>query len=354
MIKKQRIITSIIGTSISILLIWLAFKGTNWSEVTKAILSTNYFVLIAAMALLVFSVWIRAIRWQILISRVGSASTKDLYKVTMVGYMGNNILPLRMGELLRAYGISRKQNIIFSGAFSSLVVERIVDLISFILIITAVFSVLPITDLTQKIATTGFLIVIGFLGFSFILFKYNNKFETWYLEKQRQLISKNKETVANHFAGFCRGISSLWQNPRPLQTLFLSFLLWGLYFIFTLLSIHALNFNLNILDTMKMGILVLTFVTFAMVIPSAPGAIGTYHAAAIAALQIININVDDARAFAIMYHLTQYVPLTFIGLYYFFRLSLHGHVLGTVEVRSGSSLSAEIAKNNLAELKKVD
>jgi uncharacterized protein (TIRG00374 family) len=323
MIKKQGIITSIIGTGISILLIWLAFKGTNWSEVTKAILNSNYFVLIAAMALLVFSVWIRAIRWGILVSRVGSASTKDLYKVTMVGYMGNNILPLRMGELLRAYGISRKENIIFSGAFSSLIVERMVDLITFILIITAVFSVLPITDLTQKIATTGFLIVIGFLAFSFILFKYNNRFEAWYLEKQGQLISKNKITVAKQFAGFCRGISSLWQNARPLQTLFLSFLLWSLYFIFTLLTIHSFNFNLNILDTMKMGILVLTFIAFAMVIPSAPGAIGTYHAAAIAALQIVNIHVDDARAFAIMCHLTQYIPLTVIGLYYFYKLNLH-------------------------------
>ena len=323
MIKKQRIITFIIGTSISILLIWLAFKGTNWSEVTKAILSANYFVLIAAMALLVFSVWIRAIRWKILISRVGSASTKDLYKVTLVGYMGNNILPLRMGELLRAYGISRKQNIIFSGAFSSLVVERIVDLITFILITTAVFSIFPMTDLTQKISIAGFLIVIGFLAFLSILFKYNNKFETWYLKKQRQLISRNKKTIANHFVGFCRGISSLWQNPRPLQTIFLSFILWGMYFTFTLLSIHAFNFNLNILDTMKMGILVLTFVTFAMVIPSAPGAIGTYHAAAIAALQIVNIHVDNARAFSIMYHLTQYIPLTFIGLYYFFKLNLH-------------------------------
>lgn len=323
MIKKQRKIKSAIGISISIVLIWLVFKGTNWSEFIKVIQNINYFILIVAMALLVSSVWIRAIRWRILISKVGNVGTKDLYKVTMVGYMGNNILPLKMGELLRAYVISRKQNIIFSGAFSSLVVERIVDFISFILIITAVFTIFPITDLTQKMAITGFLIVIGFLIFSLLLFKYNSKFETWYLEKQKQLIAKDKETIANHFVGFCRGIESLWQNPRPWQTIFLSLLIWAMYFVFTVLSIYAFNFNLGFMDIMKMGILVLAFVTLAVIVPSAPGYIGTYQAAAVAALQIVYINVDAARAFAIMYHLAQYIPLTFIGLYYFFKLNLH-------------------------------
>ncbi len=319
----RRKIKSAIGISISILLIWLVFKGTNWNEFIKTIQSINYFILIAAMALLVFSVWVRAIRWRILISKVGNVSTKDLYKVTMVGYMGNNILPLRMGELLRAYVISRKQNIIFSGALTSLIVERILDLISFILIISAVFSIFPITDWTQKIAAIGFLIVISFLIFSLLLFKYNSKFETWYLEKQKQLITKDKETIASHFVGFCRGIESLWHNPKPWQTIFLSLLIWAIYFMFTVLSIYAFNFNLGFSDIMKMGILVLAFVTLAVIVPSAPGYIGTYQAAAIAALQIVNINVDAARAFAITYHLAQYIPLTFIGLYYFFKLNLH-------------------------------
>jgi len=107
-IYMRRKIKSAIGISISLLLIWLIFKGTNWSEFLKAIQNINYFIIIAAMAIMVFSVWIRAIRWRILISKVGNVSTKDLYKVTMVGYMGNNILPLKMGELLRAYAISKR------------------------------------------------------------------------------------------------------------------------------------------------------------------------------------------------------------------------------------------------------
>ncbi len=323
MIKIQRKIKSAIGIGISILLIWLVFKGTNWSEFLKSIQNINYFILIVAMALLVFSVWIRAIRWRILINKVGNVSTKDLYKVTMVGFMGNNILPLKMGELLRAYVISRKQNIIFSGALTSLIVERIVDLISFILIISAAFLMFPITDWMQKIAVMGFLIVISFLIFSLFLFKYNSKFETWYLKKQKQLIAKDKETIANHLVGFCRGIEALWQNPKPWQTIFLSLLIWAMYFIFTVLSIYAFNFNLGFLDIMKMGILVLAFVTLAVIVPSAPGYVGTYQAAAIAALQLVAINIDSARAFAIMYHLAQYIPLTFIGLYYFFKLNLH-------------------------------
>jgi len=323
MIKKHRKIESAIGIGISILLIGLIFRGTNWSEFIKSIQNINYFILIAAMALLVSSIWIRAIRWRILIHKVGNISTKDLYKVTMVGYMGNNILPLKMGELLRAYAISKKKNVNFSGAFSSIVVERILDLISFILIISAIFSIFPITDRTQKIGIIGFFIVICFLIVSFVLLRYNTKFEIWYLKKQKQLIAKDKETLANHFVGFCRGMESLWENPKPWKTIFLSLLIWAMYFIFTVLSIYAFNFNIGFSDTMNMGILVLAFVTLAVIVPSAPGYIGTHQAATIVALQIFYINIDTARSFSIMYHLAQYLPLTFIGLYYFFKLNLH-------------------------------
>lgn len=320
---KQRKIKATIGIGISILFIWLAFKGADWSEIIRISHNINYFFIIAAMAMMVCSVWIRAIRWRILISKVGNVSTKDLYKVTMVGYMGNNILPFKMGELLRAYAISRKQNIVFSGALSSLVVERVIDVISFIFIITVVFSIFPITDWAQKVAVIGLLIVISFLILSLFLFRYNNKFENWYLKMQRQFIAKDKETVANHFVVFCRGIEFLWQNPKPWQTIILSLLLWAMYFISTVLSIYAFDFNLGILDILKTGMLLLTFLTLAVIIPSAPGYIGTFHAMSIAALQIAHIDLNAAQAFAIIYFIAQYIPLTFIGLYYFFKLNLH-------------------------------
>ncbi len=319
----NRKVKSAIGIGISIVLIWLVFKGTNWSEFIKVIQNINYFILIAAMIILISSVWVRAIRWQILISNVGDVSTKDLYKVTMVGFMGNNILPFKMGELLRAYVISKKQNIIFAGALTSLIVERMLDLISIILIASSIFLIFPITDWARKTAIIGFFIVICFFIFSLFLVKNKSKFEAWYLKKQKQLIEKDKETISRQFVGFCRGIESLWQNPKPWQTVFLSLLIWIMYFIFTILSIYAFNFNFGFLDIMKMGILVISFVTLAVIVPSAPGYIGTYQAATIAALQIVYINIDAARAFAIMYHLAQYVPLTFIGLYYFFKLNLH-------------------------------
>lgn len=313
----------IIGIIISIVFLWLSFKGTNWSDFILSFQNINYSLLIGAAAILIGSVWIRAIRWKYLLSSVGEASNEELYKATMVGYMGNNILPLKIGELLRAYAISRKTNIIFSGAFSSVIIERIVDTISFLLIITVIFSIFPITDLTQTIAIIGFFTIIVFLLISFILFKYGKKFQNWYLRKQQQLNEENKETVAKYLVGFCQGIEGLWKNPKPGLTIILSLFLWAIYFVFTFLCILAFNFDINIADMLKMTILVLTFTTLVVLIPSAPGTIGTYQAATIAALQIVSINVDAARAFAVISYLVQYIPLTIIGLYYFFQLKLH-------------------------------
>ncbi len=320
--KKHKIM-GIIGLIISIIFLWLSFRGTNWSDFIRSSQNVNYSLLIGAMAVLIGSVWVRAIRWKYLLSSVGEASNEALYKATMVGYMGNNILPFKMGELLRAYAISRRTNIIFSGAFSSVIIERIVDIISFLLIITIIFSIYPITELTQTIAIIGFFTIIVFLLISFILFKNDKKFLEWYLSKQQHLIEENKETIAKYLVGFCQGIEGLWKNPKPFLTFILSLFLWGIYFIFTFFCISAFNFPINLAEMLKMTLLVLTFTTLVVLIPSAPGTLGTYQAATIAALQIISVNIDTARAFAVISYLVQYFPLTMIGLFYFFQLKLH-------------------------------
>ena len=319
---KHKLI-GILGIIISIVFLWISFKGTNWSDFIISFQNVNYYFIIAAMGVLIASVWVRAVRWKLLLSNVGTAPDVELYKATMVGYMGNNILPLKMGELLRAYAISRNTNIIFSGAFSSIIIERIIDTISFLLIVTVIFTFVPITELTQTIAIIGLFTVSGFMLLTFILFKYAYQFKNWYMKKEQYLTEKNKKTLAKYLVGFCKGIEGLWQNPNHGLMIVLSFLLWALYFVVIFLCIVAFNFEISLVDMMKMNILVMTFTTLVTLIPSAPGTIGTYQAVTIAALEIMNINVNTARAFAVMSHLVQYIPYTIIGLYYFFKLNLH-------------------------------
>lgn len=134
---------------------------------------------------------------------------------------------------------------------------------------------------------------------------------------------KNKGFLAKHLIGFCQGIESLWQNPNQGKTIILSLLIWLMYFIFTILCILALNIDISISDCLKCTVLILTFTTFAILIPAAPGSIGTYQIATIVALQIIGININIARAFSIIYFLVQYLPFTIIGLYYFFQMNMH-------------------------------
>ena len=319
---KHKLI-GILGIIISIVFLWISFKGTNWNDFILSFQNVNYYFIIAAIVVLIASVWVRAVRWKLLLSNVGTATDVELYKATMIGYMGNNILPLKIGELLRAYAISRNTNIIFSGAFSSIIIERIVDTISLLIIVTVIFTFVPITEFTQTIAIIGLFTVSGFMLITFILFRHSYEFKNWYMKKEQHLTEKNKKTLAKYLVGFCKGIEGLWQNPNPGLMIVLSFLLWALYFAVILLCIVAFNFDISLVDMMKMNILVMTFGTLVTLIPSAPGTIGTYQAATIAALQIMNINIDTARAFAVISHLVQFIPYTIIGLYYFLKLNLH-------------------------------
>ncbi len=312
----------IIGFLISIFFLWFSFKETNWSSFILTLQTVNYYLLIGAVALLIGSVWIRAIRWRYLLSPVGDTTNIESYKASMIGYMGNNIFPLKMGEILKAYAISRNPEIIFSGAISSIIVERIVDTVSFLLLISIIFFIIPITKLTQTIAAIGMGIVIAFIFLLLFLSKIEVRFKDWYLSLQNILNENNKESFGKHVTGFCHGIEGLWQNPKPGLTIFLSIIIWIIYFLFTLLCIAAFDFNINLTEVVKGTLLILTFTTLIVLIPSAPGTIGTYQIATIAALQIIQINMDAARAFAVVFFLVQYIPLTIIGYYYFIKLNL--------------------------------
>ena len=88
--------------------------------------------------LIVLSYVTRAYRWQILLRPFKKIPVKEIYSPLMIGFMGN-VLPARAGEFLRAYLVGKKHNITFSGAFSTIIVERLFDLVCLLALFVWVF-----------------------------------------------------------------------------------------------------------------------------------------------------------------------------------------------------------------------
>ena len=94
---------SIAGIVISIGGIYWAFRDFQFSDFKASIQEVKIIYLVGATFLLWGSVWLRALRWRWLFKKENSPSTPSLYRAELIGYFGNNVLPLRLGELLRSY-----------------------------------------------------------------------------------------------------------------------------------------------------------------------------------------------------------------------------------------------------------
>ena len=136
--KQTRIINSLldpkalIGIIISAGGIYWAFKDFLFIEFLNSIQNVNYLYLLLATILLWCSVWFRALRWRWLFKIDALPSTASLYRAELIGYFGNNVLPLRLGELMRAYIIGREWNLSKKYVFGTIVLERILDTLSLV------------------------------------------------------------------------------------------------------------------------------------------------------------------------------------------------------------------------------
>ncbi|MEE9571502.1 MAG: lysylphosphatidylglycerol synthase transmembrane domain-containing protein, partial [Candidatus Neomarinimicrobiota bacterium] len=133
----NKVIKFSIGLLFSIVGLAYAFRRFNWTEFINLLQGVNYWYLLAAVALQLGTVWIRALRWKWLLAPIKNVSIKLLFDATMIGYFGNNVLPLRMGELLRAYVVSNNSSISTLKVIGTLIVDRILDLLA--VVILAIF-----------------------------------------------------------------------------------------------------------------------------------------------------------------------------------------------------------------------
>src|SRR3990172_6464335 len=116
-----------IGVVISVLFLWWVLKDLDfaifWNEVGKA----NYWWLIPGVAIYFLAVWARAWRWHYLLRPLKAITTRAMFPIVAIGYMGNNIYPARAGEVLRAAVLKRKEGVPISASLATILVERVFD-----------------------------------------------------------------------------------------------------------------------------------------------------------------------------------------------------------------------------------
>jgi len=322
----------ILGWLISLVFLYFTFKKIDPVELWTTLKSAQYIWIIPNIGLVMLMMVYRAFRWQIMLDPIKKVSMNDLFASTIIGFMANNILPLRMGEFVRAYSVGRLGNLSRSASFATIVLERIFDIFILLLMLAVIliFRLLPLDpegSYYHNIIYAGYLM----LAMSIVLFvllvflKIKSEPTLRFLKKMLFFLPERISNLfLDIFKKFAEGLSVLGDVKSMIRILFHSIILWVVtalsnYFIFMVFGLNDLPLSASFV--------VLIVVTLGITIPNAPGYIGVFHALVVLALSFYPVEVTDAQArgCAIVMHGAQYVVITAVGFFYLYRrhLSLH-------------------------------
>jgi len=242
---KEHPVKFIISIAVSLALVYYSFKDLEWQSFWQAVLKINYWLLAGGAFLLVFSNVVRAARWKILLSPQKDIGNKQLFEATMMGYMGNNVLPFKLGEVLRAVVVAKRHDLKVSGVGASIVVERGLDMFSFLLLAGLYGAIVPTFESARLLSLLG----LGALTFVLILGfwanrhhdTFNSRIEAW----SEKLIEKDHPKRAEHLVSIFHGLETLWRMPKPLVVIIQTGFLWLLYFLVTFCGLAAFDFWLK-------------------------------------------------------------------------------------------------------------
>ena len=161
-LKKRYILGLLIGA----LFLWLAFRKVDLDEVWLTLKGANYWYLIPNIILTFLGMWLRALRWKVMLDPVGKVALSKVYASTMIGFMANNVLPFRLGEFVRPYSIGTTGGISRSAALATIALERVFDMFALLLFLVWVLIALP------SLATVEWLDQVGYLGLGMSILLY--------------------------------------------------------------------------------------------------------------------------------------------------------------------------------------
>ena len=316
-----------LGLLISLVFMYFALRGLQLQELGAAILNANYIWLIPGVAVYFMAVWARAWRWHYLLKPLKSLKTSELFPTVCIGYFGNNILPARAGELLRAVILKKDEQVPISASLATIIVERVFD---GVVMLAFVFVNLPeLAKLTSSsgfigdirtLAIAGTVIFLGVLFIFLVAAMYPERSGNFLEMILRKIIpQRHQEKIIGFFERFIGGLAAL-RSPRGAWMVFLtSLVIWlletGKYWFL----MHAFPFEVSFFALMLMN----GIVNLATTIPSAPGYVGTFDAPGIAVLQAYQVPKTTAAAYTLVLHAALWLPITVLGGYFMFRKGIN-------------------------------
>ena len=311
-----------IGFGISLFFLVLLFRKIDFAKLVEAFREMDYRYLWLAIVSTFVSYFLRAVRWRYLLLPTKETALANLFPATIIGYMANNVLPARLGEFVRAYVLGEKEGIGTTPVFASLVVDRLFDGFTVLLILLFTFFTLklpPGMEHVQHGMVVGGYVTLGIytvaVAFIIVLKRATMRTLDFTARLLKPFPPKVAEKVIPLLGSFIQGLRLSSRPGELLAIVTVSLAIWAT----AVWPIDLMLRSFGIVLPLTASMFIMVFLVFAVMVPASPGYVGTYHFACVTALQAFNIASEKALSVALVIHGVNFFPVILAGFYYLWR-----------------------------------
>ena len=315
--KRKHALTVALGLAGTAFFLWLALRNVKLADFLRALQSASWGWLVPMAAIVFLDLFVRAARWRVLLSRARpDAPLLELARLEAIGLGVNNVLFLRLGELVRGVLAARRLKMSAFAALASVVVERALDVAALLTIFLIASGVErgfapPRLRLAAEILLGGAIGALAVLAFAETALAENG-----FLERALRRWPKVHSLVEQ----LSLGAAVLRDPAAALQAAAWSLALWsvdaGLYWV------GARALGLGSIMNYPRAVLTLSWAGASSALPAAPGAIGTFEAIVKSIVVQFGATPDQAFAYALVTHMVMYLLVTVTGLILLYRIGL--------------------------------
>ena len=299
-----------IGIMVSLLFLYLALENVDIRVVAASFRNIDFRYLALCIVCQFASLFCRSYLWKNILSFEKDVRYRHSFEALLIGYMGNNVLPFRMGEAMRAYAMGKKEGISRTLSFASIILERLIDLFTLLLFF---LTLVLLMKLEEWIILSG-IVVFAFLILA-ILFLYAVASDFLSLPSAlykiaiRYIPEQLTGTVERIAGSFVKGIKLIRNLQQALWLFFLALMAWILWTAILYFGLKAFHLNLPITATLLLSVVV----NIGVMVPSSPGFIGVFQYLCIISLSVFSVSKEVALGFSFLVHSIQYIPTTLLG-----------------------------------------
>jgi glycosyltransferase 2 family protein len=329
----NRALQLLLGVGVSALCVWLSMKDVHLSEVLIALKGANPLGFVLVMLVTLCGFWLRAVRWQYFIAAGRRIGVGSLFSATMIGFMANNVLPFRLGEFVRPWALARREKLSKSTLLATVVVERVVDMLTLLGIFGMSMLIHPIGENTEagRLVRWGARVLIGLCVAltAFVVAAERNRALAQAVVRRvtAPLPPGTRARVADMLERFFEGLGLFRDLGRLARVFALSFTMFMCFAFGLGVSLWSLGISLP----WYAGLVMLVITAIGIMVPAAPGYIGTLNIACTAGLALFGVGKAQSVPFSWFYFFSQWLPITAVGLVYLNREGLSLRSLGQAQ-----------------------